>query len=322
MAGRHGPDGPAPWWWRLPSLLLATSVVASSALPASADHRFFRTLEVEDGLDVPDVRSLAQDGAGFLWIGTVGGLHRFDGVEVRRWAPEELTRPIVELTAGPSGELVALDRQGFLFTVTGRGAAPVPGAAGEPITDATHAAFDEAGRLWVVRSGALHVRGDPTGWSVAADPPPGEDLNRVFPLEDRGLFVAGERTVRRLAPDGLQIVAELNEVEDMAPAPGGGLLAMSRMRFWETPRGGGALVRIRDGSVEELVRIRGARGIRLVVRGNTVWASFDRYLVSVEPDGAVSTLEPEDGVPGGGPLLVDAEGSLWLGTYAGLLQFP
>lgn len=304
------------------ALLLVAVLTAASARPTAGAHRFFRTFDVEDGLDVPDVRSLAQDTAGFLWIGTLGGLYRFDGVEIRPWAPEKLDLPVTALAAGPDGQVVAVDQEGALYAVEGEEVVPVSGNGGEAITDAAHAAFDGGGRLWVARSDGVHVREPGGRWSVPEGPAPGEEVEWVFPVADRGLYVAGDDALWRLGPDGFEKVAEVNQIEDVAAAPGGGLVVMSRMRFWETPRAGGAVVRIREDGAEELVRMRGARGIRLAVRGDTVWASFDRYLVSIAPDGAISTLGPEDGIPGGGPLLVDREGSLWLGTFSGLLQFP
>jgi signal transduction histidine kinase len=45
-------------------------------------------------------------------------------------------------------------------------------------------------------------------------------------------------------------------------------------------------------------------------------------LIAVEPDGRQRRTGAAEGLPSGGPLLVDAEGSLWLGTFAGLAQFP
>lgn len=310
-----------PSRWLL-AFLIGSGLALSSARPISADHRHFRSFDGDDGLDVTDVRSLAQDTAGFLWIGTLGGLYRFDGVEMRPWAPEGVVLPVTVLAAGPGGQVVAVDQEGALYAVEREEMVPVPGKGGEAVTDAAHAAFDGGGRLWVVRSGGVHFREPGGRWSVPEGPAPGEEVEWVFPVADRGLFVAGEEALWRLASGGFEKVAEVEEIEDVAAAPGGGLVVMSRMRFWETPRVGGAVVRIREEGVEELVRMRGARGIRLAVRGDTVWASFDRYLVSIAPDGAFSTLDPEDGIPGGGPLLVDREGSLWLGTFAGLLQFP
>jgi signal transduction histidine kinase/ligand-binding sensor domain-containing protein len=43
----------------------------------------FTSRGIEDGLSDGQVHALLQDRAGFLWVGTAGGLNRFDGVEFR-----------------------------------------------------------------------------------------------------------------------------------------------------------------------------------------------------------------------------------------------
>jgi ligand-binding sensor domain-containing protein len=53
--------------------------VFASADPVAARGRLIRTLGARQGLEVPSVASLAQDARGFLSIGSVGGLLRYDG---------------------------------------------------------------------------------------------------------------------------------------------------------------------------------------------------------------------------------------------------
>src|SRR5690606_34505108 len=43
---------------------------------------------VDQGLPVPTVTALAQDGAGFIWVGTQGGLARFDGYRFKTFKPD------------------------------------------------------------------------------------------------------------------------------------------------------------------------------------------------------------------------------------------
>jgi hypothetical protein len=64
------------------------------------------------------------------------------------------------------------------------------------------------------------------------------------------------------------------------------------------------------------------RAIDMQPRGTTVWVAFDRFLVAIrpgeQPEVIGSDLLPE----GGGPLLIDREAALWIGTFSGLVQFP
>ena len=54
--------------------------VLFSALHSSAQYYPFYNLGVENGLIQSQVRSITQDSNGHLWIGTLGGLSRYDGV--------------------------------------------------------------------------------------------------------------------------------------------------------------------------------------------------------------------------------------------------
>jgi hypothetical protein len=91
------------------------------------------------------VWSLTQDRSGFLWIGAQGGLLRFDGTELRHWAPDVLDDHVFDVAHAPSGDLVAVTGSGRLFRITGHGVDPVAQACvrGE---DAVVAVAMDAGR--------------------------------------------------------------------------------------------------------------------------------------------------------------------------------
>lgn len=298
-------------------LLLAVTVLLGAA-EGRAARRFLRTLDDGDGLTTPDIRSLAQDARGFLWIGTMGGLYRYDGVEMRTWAPEALTLPIVEIATDHRGGVAVVDRRGSLYELSAEAAHPVLGDDSEPVRDAQDAAFGPDGTLWLARPGGLHAR-SPTGrWRVVA----GGGLESVFPLESGEVYAATAAAVLRVTDGGdLATVAAVPDVESLIDAPGGGLAAITRHLHPTTLGPGGTVVRISEGSVEELHHLD-ARGIDLARRGDTIWASFSRYLVALREGSPAEVLSLADGVAGGGPLLVDREGSLWVGTFIGLHQFP
>ncbi|QGX39493.1 two-component regulator propeller domain-containing protein [Permianibacter aggregans] len=58
------------WWWLV--LLLAQSALAVETVT-------FRHLDSRSGLPQNSVTSIAQDRAGYIWLGTHDGLHRYDG---------------------------------------------------------------------------------------------------------------------------------------------------------------------------------------------------------------------------------------------------
>ena len=59
-----------------------------------------------------------------------------------------------------------------------------------------------------------------------------------------------------------------------------------------------------------------------VVRAFAGNMPYDRFVVGVTPGEAPRIMGPDTGLPAGGPMLVDREGSLWISSFRGLLQFP
>lgn len=52
---------------------------------ASGAQFIFQNLKEEDGLSSKDVRCLYKDPDGFLWMGTVNGLNRYDGNTIKNY---------------------------------------------------------------------------------------------------------------------------------------------------------------------------------------------------------------------------------------------
>jgi ligand-binding sensor domain-containing protein/signal transduction histidine kinase len=82
-------------WLAFPALAWAQSAPAAlPAAPAAPDTRWwqladpvFGHLTLRDGLPQADAVALAQDREGFLWVGTEGGLARWDGHQFRKYKP-------------------------------------------------------------------------------------------------------------------------------------------------------------------------------------------------------------------------------------------
>lgn len=71
--------------WRM-LLLLPGLLSLCFAAAAETPGDCFDHLSSDDGLSSSYVRSLYRDSEGFVWIGTITGLDRFDGVEIRNFA--------------------------------------------------------------------------------------------------------------------------------------------------------------------------------------------------------------------------------------------
>jgi signal transduction histidine kinase len=141
----------------------------------------------------------------------------------------------------------------------------------------------------------------------------GEGPRFVFPRPGGGVDLATEAGVwtipRRGAPRRL---ASVRRVEDVLSLPDG-------RRFVLTFYSDAYL--LRGDTLRQVLEVPG-RGIDLAARGEAVWVAYDRYLARLLPGRTPEVMGPDDGLEAGGPLLVDAERSLWLGSYEGLLQLP
>jgi signal transduction histidine kinase/ligand-binding sensor domain-containing protein/DNA-binding response OmpR family regulator len=149
---------------RLLLLLLAPAAWAQDAAPS--EFRF-EHITVDQGLSHSDAMAVAQDRAGFIWVGTNHGLNRYDGHRLKQYALPINPRNglsgnrIQALLAAPDGRLwVGSERFGLSlydeahdsFSRVDEHALPVayrPVAQQLAQSDVTALATDAQGRLWL-----------------------------------------------------------------------------------------------------------------------------------------------------------------------------
>ncbi len=286
----------------------------------------------ERGLQSPPVWAIAQDSTGFLWIGAEGGLFRFDGDEVERWAAEAVAGAVPALAVSPSGDVVALDLRGSLHRITPDGVEtlPPPPAGPGPGFESS-IAFDGSGTLWRVDSGTLLMWDPDAGWQTLSSRHFGSEVpRRLHPTRWGALDLATSGGVWRIDPGETpgngaplrRLFAGPSVAAIHAPDPHRTLLLAG-----EGDDTAWRLLELDEPGPEGTIRLRSSevppgRPIQLVERAGTLWLSMDRYLVAVGADGGIEILDRADGIDSGGPLFVDGEGSLWLGTFVGLRHFP
>jgi len=298
----------------------ALVLMLAAGVSVSATERLERRFDQRDGLAAATVLDLAQDSAHFLWMGTAGGLVRYDGAQMLPWGRDRLPYPVNRVRAGPGGVVLALTEQGAIFRTTAHGVEPLQGPGGGVVTNANDAIVDARGRIWIAFSDALWRRDGAHTWvNVAPGAAAQENIRRLRRAAGDDLFVITRTAVWRLDPHGTlrREVDEWRVVDVVEHDAHISTLAWPRQGVvtqWTASASGP-----RTGTRRLAVH---GRPIALAQRGGTTWASFDRFLGAIRSGTPPEILGASDLLPSSGPLLVDHEGSLWLGTFRGVIHYP
>lgn len=301
-------------------LLIAFFLLTSYESPAK--ERAFRVFDQSNGLPVSSLSGFAQDTDGFLWLGTAAGLYRFDGLEFRHWAKDKIAGWHYQIIAGPNGEvLVTCLPDNTLYRILpNQDAEVVVGPDGQPFDHIQDVAFTTDGRLWVSRLDGLFYSDDQRRWVAMPDEIRGnEQIWQLSPSLDGTLLVATTRSIWKVNPDlSYDRILTRNFVGyigNVIAHPNGSIF------FIEKHLDGGKIFEWRDGQVSLRIALK-TNMHDFGIRGNTVWANGDRYLVALRPNREPEVLEAGKDIPIGGGLVVDAEESLWISDGKGLFQLP
>ena len=347
----------AAWRWRRAACVLALLALAPALLMALGTGKPLREYgqqgwQSDSGLPQNTVHALAQTRDGYLWIGTEGGLVRFDGMDFRVFDTENTPALHSNTVNG-----LAEDGAGALWISTPAGLVREQGGAfvaygsaeGLPVDAALGLYQTHAGQLLVLTPGGAAVLsggrfqlirasqqlGLAEGESLVAESPTGQ------------VWLAGPSGVMALGPhlEGTTMPHQVGvgELHAIAATPGGGIwaggaagLAMLagdgqiQMARSDLPSrnvtallatGGDVwvgtakgLVRMTEGATRALPEFAGLRIERIFQdRAGTVWVATIDGLARIE-QGKVD-LAPPRGMPGGAlSVLEDREGSMWFGT--------
>jgi signal transduction histidine kinase len=300
--------------------LVCPVLVHVSVAAAGAQDRLIRTFGQDSGLE-PPIWALAQDSLGFLWIGAEGGLYRFDGSEFRRWAPESIRDAIDVVTVSPMGVVTVSARSERAFEITPDGARPValPGAGAIGLLGMT---FDRRGRLWIVQDSTVSYRTADGAWhplpsAVLA----GERPRRVKANPVGGVDIMTPTTLWRVAPnDTSRVLLTAPWILDVWYYSTEHFVALTA-NLPDADR----LIEMDRGVRRHLLahaKLPLGRPISLVERRGALWVALDVALIAARPGEPPDALGISEGINSGGPLLVDREGSLWMGSFVGLVHLP
>ncbi len=288
-------------------------------------HALWRS---EDGLPHNFIQAILQTRDGYLWLGTLEGLVRFDGAQFTVFDTQN-TRALRH------NSVVALceDRHGALWIGTSGGGiacykagaftATYTTANGLPNNYIRAIYEDRAGGIWITAHDGGLVRFENGRFHVftSADGLPENSMRTV--LEDSrgrlwaganeaGLAVLEGQRFRRLGPDsGLRSGQVRVIYEDR------------RGRLWVGTRGGG-LHLWQDGSFRVFTTQHGLPNntIRAILedRAGNLWVGTEGGGLARFNGGVFATFNTRDGLPHGfvRSLFEDREGNLWVGTRGGL----
>ena len=321
----------------------------------------FKAYGAAQGLANASIWAIHQDSEGFLWVGTEGGLYRYDGASFRAFRgadglPSEWIRTIYP---APSGRLWVGTLRG-LARRQGSGFVALGPQQGLPEAEVYALVEDPRARLWVATHQGLFRGGE--GRFEPAPGWPAEAMARALWLDGERLLVASGSELSAVALDGTRVerLASLEERVDAVARDGlGRLWLRGRNRLWMQPADGAAFEDLSERagppvafdaqifvdaggvvwmpSSEGLLRIAGedwqligeARGVpilwvnRLFVDAEgSLWVGGSG-LHRILGRGSWTQYTHKDGVPGGvvRSLVRDRQGRMWAGTPRGLYRF-
>jgi signal transduction histidine kinase/ligand-binding sensor domain-containing protein len=288
-----------------------STIRPSSAIPPLKSD-VLSTWTTDQGLPQNFVTSLAQTRDGFLWVGTLNGLLRFDGVNFRSFTnvgPPEMQDDITGLFPDETGGLWISTNTG-LFQYQQGGFTHLS-LEGETRYEITLIAPGRNGGLWIYGEGKLaHTNGlrlvvKPLTFSVSP--------KSIAETSDGRLWIAGGDSVHVLQ-DGGEVNAEyrLPNVQMLYCDPFGELYAGDGHHLFRFNRK--RFQRVENPGVTNFVSI-------MVDRNHSLWmASGGLHGLSRKSDNLIETLTDSDGLASNDvrTLLEDRDGDIWIGTIAGL----
>lgn len=314
-------------WLRLiASVLLCLSTARiAAANSAGADYKYpIQVWENDHGLPHDTVLSMVQTRDGYLWLGTFGGLARFDGIRFSSIPGLSDARIVYLFEDSRSNLWVGTENAGTVIFREGRVIAPPQLASGGIERRLRAACEDASGAVWL-----YYENGDL--WRYARDrfarfvPPREESSTRTMIQESNGPLWIG--TLRhQYAIGGLPANGSLNLpiAQDLPFVRLDMLVPSRRGGYWRLAHG--QIQRVSDdGKVRTVTPYRWPVEVSSACEddeGNLVAGTKGAGVFIIQTNGEIASITTTQNLSANYVLsvLVDREGTLWVGTDGGGLN--
>ncbi len=314
---------------RLPALaatLLAPLAAATlqTVIAPGAPNYTLRTWQAEDGLPQNSVTAIAQTTDGFLWLGSYGGIARFDGVRFETFncanTPELPDARIVSLLATPDGVLWIGHESGALSRFAHGVFSTGSSSSAHRNTAVVGLAADERGEIWMLRSnGVLEARSSGRTLRLPNSSAAPNPLN-LFSTPDGQIHVEFDGRIARLVQDSLEVldfgIARRGDyVLRSGPARQQGFWVV---RDWRIQKWSGGTL-LRSLATCPWPAEAHLSCLRELADGSVAVGTMEHGLYLVRADGTSRHFDRTVGLPQDWirAIAEDREGNLWLGTGTG-----
>lgn len=307
-----------------PASLLIVALLHAMAPPARAQQYGFTQFAPRDGLAQSQVRCMAQDKAGYLWFGTLGGVSRFDGSDFINFGLRDgLPDPQVNALLAADDGSVWLGCGPYLVHFDGHRmrTVPLPMATSESRVLALAQGPDGTLYIGTDGDGLLELR---TGKVSRAEGWPSDTARNVralLALPDGSLLVGLRNGLLRGSQGAWRAVPL------PFPASVGALASSQDGTIWAGTYGDGLIELPGDGAMLVHDESKGLlqNNVRavLVDRRDRVWVGT-KFGIDLLDAGRLRAYTVHQGMPNDNVwcLFEDDGGGLWFGTDgAGVLRY-
>lgn len=293
------------------------------AISVSAQRPNLRHYTMQDGLAQSQALTVFQDSTGYLWIGSYGGVARYDGSRFTTFSSVDGLRSntVQSLTEAPDGRLIVGTVGGGLCFIGESDDGPAPRVecpAGLDLERANvHAILvDEAGSIWAATdSGVLRIDGERVRRFGSLDGLPAERC-RAIAIHDGGILVGTDGGPARWVDGRFEPI----DVEPFGGAAVDALLVDGH-RLWIA--GAAGVFAWSEGSTTAVPLpaslLQGRVQSMAVDRRGGLWLASSAGL-GYWLDDTMTTIGTEQGLPIDvvHAVAVDHEETVWLATDRGL----